>query len=186
MMTPALETTRLTLRPFDAHDREAINAMLADPETTRHMHFGRWTEEQRRSWFDWSVEAATQPITDSIQWVIALRSTGEVIGWFGIGASSNPEVDGDNSFGYLLARPHWNQGFMTEALQAVFAFEFETLRAPRLTATCDVENPASARVMEKAGMTRVKTAYGADFEGNMAHRHHYAITREGYRSLHAE
>jgi ribosomal-protein-alanine N-acetyltransferase len=183
MMIPTLETTRLILRPLNAGDWSAVNAILTDPETTRYMHFGQWTVAQRRSWFDTSVDAAGKPIVDSIQWIIATKETREAIGWFGIGASSNPEADGDTSFGYLLARPYWNHGYMTEALRAVFAFEFDTLGASRLRATCDVENPASARVMEKAGMTRIKTDYGQGFEGNWAHRHHYAITRAEYGSL---
>ncbi len=183
MMTPVLETRRLRLRTFAAGDRDAVDAMLADVETTRYMHFARWSAAARHRWFDWSVDAASQPVTDSIQWVIALRETNEAIGWFGIGASGQPDT-ADISFGYLLARQHWNNGYMTEVLLAVFAFEFETLGASRLRATCDVENPASARVMEKAGMTRVKTDYGQDFEGNWAHRHHYVIARDEYHASH--
>jgi RimJ/RimL family protein N-acetyltransferase len=69
---------------------------------------------------------------------------------------------------------------MTEALRAVLAYEFTTLRAPQIRATCETDNPASARVLEKAGMRREKTVYDTDFEGNWAHRHHYVITQAEY------
>ncbi|MFO5197509.1 GNAT family N-acetyltransferase, partial [Salmonella enterica subsp. enterica serovar Typhimurium] len=87
-------------------------------------------------------------------WAITLRDSGTIIGWFGIGTSSDPDVPGERRFGYLLNRAYWNQGYMTEALQAALADEFDNRNAPRLQATCSIDNPASARVMEKAGMRR--------------------------------
>jgi ribosomal-protein-alanine N-acetyltransferase len=173
-MTPRLETPRLLLRPFASGDWDAVNAMLSDPETTRYMHFATWTEDRRRQWFDWCITNAKQNDVDTFNWAITRKDSGDVIGWFGIGGSD------ERGFGYLLDRASWNQGYMTEALQAVLAYEFGTRGAPRLRATCDVANPASARVMEKVGMRREKTEFGADFEGNWAHRHHYAITSTEY------
>ena len=179
-MTPVLETPRLILRSFAPGDWDAFDAMLSDPQTVRYMHFATLTQDQRRDWFEWCVANARQPDTDAINWAIARKDTGDVIGWFGIGTSDNAAVVGERGFGYLLDRAVWNRGYMTEALRAVLAHEFGTRGAPRLRATCDVANPASARVMEKVGMRRERTAYGADFMGNWAHRHHYAITRAEY------
>ncbi len=179
---PVLETPRLILRPFVPNDWEGVNRMLSDPETTRHMHFASWTEDQRRRWFDSCVANGRQPEADVINWAIAQRDTGGAIGWFGIGTSSHAAVAGERSFGYLLDRAYWNQGYMTEALRAVLAYEFGTRPTPRVRATCEVDNPASARVMEKVGMRREKTVYDADFEGNWAHRHHYTMTRSEYEA----
>ena len=154
--------------------------MLSDPVTTRYMHFASWTEDQRRQWFDWCITNAQQPDADAINWAIMRKDSGDVIGWFGIGTSSAAAITGEQGFGYLLTRDVWNQGYMTEALRAVLAYAFDTRNAPRVRATCDTANVASARVMEKVGMRREKTVYDADFEGNWAHRHHYAITDAEY------
>ena len=57
-------------------------------------------------------------------------------------------------FGYVLARAYWGNGFMPEAIVALVDI---TLRPPtiyRMEATCDVENKASARALEKSGFTR--------------------------------
>jgi [ribosomal protein S5]-alanine N-acetyltransferase len=178
MTLPTLETNRLTLRPFAPGDWDAINAMLADAEAMQHMHFKTWTEKQRREWFDSLVLVADG--IESLDWVIEAKDTGEIIGWFGIGATIEPASAYDISFGYALARTHWNNGYMTEAMRAVFAYEFETLGVPQLSANCRAGNLASARVMEKAGMRREKSDYGADFEGNWSHRHHYIMTRAEY------
>jgi [ribosomal protein S5]-alanine N-acetyltransferase len=56
--------------------------------------------------------------------------------------------------GYVLARPEWGKGYMTEALIAVVDAALALPGTYRVAAVCDTENPASARVMEKAGMER--------------------------------
>jgi len=56
-------------------------------------------------------------------------------------------------FGYVLARSHWGQGFMSEALTAVVDWSLDQPDIWRASAICDVDNGASARVMEKAGMS---------------------------------
>jgi len=54
--------------------------------------------------------------------------------------------------GYWIGVPYWGQGYMTEALQRVIQFGFEELDLNRIGASYLVQNPASGRVMEKAGM----------------------------------
>lgn len=56
--------------------------------------------------------------------------------------------------GYGMARTHWDKGYMTEALRAVINWAFTQPDVYRVQALCDVDNIGSARVMEKAGMTR--------------------------------
>jgi ribosomal-protein-alanine N-acetyltransferase len=56
--------------------------------------------------------------------------------------------------GYVLAREEWGKGYMTEALTAVVEAAFALRDVYRVGAVCDVENIASARVMEKAGLVK--------------------------------
>jgi ribosomal-protein-alanine N-acetyltransferase len=58
------------------------------------------------------------------------------------------------NLGYVLARPFWNRGYMTEAVVAVSSWALEQEEIARVWAVCDVENIASARVLEKAGFER--------------------------------
>ena len=55
-------------------------------------------------------------------------------------------------FGYVLAREHWWQGYMTEALSALVDWSLDQPDVWRASAFCDVDNPASEKVMQKAGM----------------------------------
>ena len=55
--------------------------------------------------------------------------------------------------GYSLSRAHWNQGYMTEALNAVIDFGFEELHLHRIEAHFIQGNDASRHLMERVGMT---------------------------------
>jgi RimJ/RimL family protein N-acetyltransferase len=57
-------------------------------------------------------------------------------------------------FGYVLARAAWGRGLMTEALTATVAWALGQPDIWRIGGVCDVENQASARVMEKSGLVR--------------------------------
>jgi ribosomal-protein-alanine N-acetyltransferase len=98
------------------------------------------------------VQSSAEPNPDAYNWAITLKSTGQLIGWLGIGSPSHPTIPGERDFGYALNRDFWGNGYMPEALGAVLRFEFETLKTPRIYGECELENPASARVMEKVGM----------------------------------
>lgn len=170
-----LSTPRLFLRDFSLEDWDALDAVLSDPEVTRYTHFSQWTAERRREWFAWCLANSRLEAPDAYNWAVTLRETGAVIGWLGIGAASQPTVKGERDLGYALAASQWNHGYATEALAAVLAYEFDTLGTPRVSASCEVENPASVRVMQKAGMAYEGTWVDDDDEGNRRLRHHYAI-----------
>ena len=94
---------------------------------------------------------------------ITLRDSDEPIGCIdvvGVNSGGVPEI------GYVLSRPYWGKGIMTEALKA-FVEELFGNGFERVGACHDVNNPASGRVMEKCGMsfTAEKTAqkkFGSD------------------------
>lgn len=55
--------------------------------------------------------------------------------------------------GYVLQRSSWGTGLMTEAIIALSQVALTLPECFRVQATCDTENHASARVLEKAGFT---------------------------------
>jgi RimJ/RimL family protein N-acetyltransferase len=66
--------------------------------------------------------------------------------------------DGTEShIGYWIAVHAWNRGYATESVRAVIAYGFDHLGQRRIEASCFPENAASARVLEKAGMTFQRT-----------------------------
>lgn len=60
-------------------------------------------------------------------------------------------------FGYCLARDAWGRGYATEAAKAFVETVFANPAIYRIQAFCDIENTASARVLEKIGLSHEGT-----------------------------
>ena len=87
-------------------------------------------------------------------WAIELKATGEAIGAIGYGPACDcklPAREGEPLCGYWIAKPYWNQGICTEALQAMLDYIRKTTDYKSLISGHFIDNPASGRVMEKCG-----------------------------------
>jgi RimJ/RimL family protein N-acetyltransferase len=181
---PTIETERLILRDFVSSDWDALNVFLSDPSVTRYMHFSSWDDEMRRQWLASLVQRAGNPHRDAYDWAITLRSDGQLIGWLILGRSRHARDPGmrECGCGYALNQHYWGQGYMPEALQAAFTYAFTVLRTKLIHAECEIENTASARVMQKCGMQYEGTMYDDDGLGNWEHRYRYVITAESRKN----
>ena len=144
-----IETPRLVLRPPAVADAEAIYTEYAsDPLVT---HFLTWPPhaslEETREFLDRLLTNPNEPGVDH-RWAIEPREErGRAVGMIGVRLQP-PRAD----LGYVLGRRFWGRGLMTEAVRAVADWALSQPELHRVWAVCDVDNPASARVMEKAGM----------------------------------
>jgi ribosomal-protein-alanine N-acetyltransferase len=82
-------------------------------------------------------------------WVITVPPSDQAIGSVACSIRGHA-VD----LGYVLSREFWGRGYATEAASAVFDWVASLERVFRVWATCDVENFASVRVLERIGMSR--------------------------------
>ena len=81
--------------------------------------------------------------------------------------------------GYWLGEPFWGQGIATKAVGALTDYAYAHLDLIRLYATVFEWNPASARVLEKAGYAhegRLRKSVTKD--GKIIDQLLYAIVRE--------
>ena len=159
MTFPLLTTERLHLRAFRASDAARLQELAAlkevaqgtlrlphpYPDGTAHA----WIADQQREF-----EAGA-----SINFAIVLKVEEILIG--AIGLDFVPEHR-HARLGYWLGRPYWNKGYATEAVTAVIEYGFTLPHVQRIYAGLFSDNPASARVLQKAGMT---------YEGRL--REHY-------------
>ncbi|MCK5573199.1 MAG: GNAT family N-acetyltransferase [Bacteroidetes bacterium] len=143
-----IETSRLILRKPRIDDAEDVfEAYASDPEVTLHLTWRTHTTvDETRDYIRQAIAGWEKSIT--FTWVITLKPTGRLIGSIDIRLETNANV------GYVLARRYWNMGYMTEAVAAVVAWALQMDEIYRAWAVCDVENVASARVLEKAGLER--------------------------------
>jgi ribosomal-protein-alanine N-acetyltransferase len=91
---------------------------------------------------------------DGRMWAIQLRGQSTVIGAVEFGLLSRDT----GSVHYVLGKPYWGQGLMTEAVDAVCKWAFGTLPSLlEIKTTAVEENVGSAHVLEKCGFTRIGT-----------------------------
>jgi ribosomal-protein-alanine N-acetyltransferase len=69
--------------------------------------------------------------------------------------------------GYWLGRGYWGRGIATSAVFAVCSYAFDDLGLRRVFATPITWNPASFRVLEKAGFEREGTMRNASFKDGL-------------------
>jgi len=144
-----LSTKRLILRPPESRDAPAIfQAFASDPEVTR---FLRWRPHRTLADSQRAMEARLEGLEtgEELSWLLSLRTDGSVLGIL----SAWP-FEWEAEIGFALGRQSWGQGLMTEAVRSVVAWALEPVQVTRVWATCDAENLASARVLEKAGLQR--------------------------------
>jgi ribosomal-protein-alanine N-acetyltransferase len=146
-----LHTSRLVLRDLVASDWLAIYALSREAAVTRYQTWLRLsTEAEAQIWVANAIyHNRLQPRN---AYNLAVVHQLDVIGWLGWGRPTNREL-GDYDFGYALLPAAWGHGFMTEALHAAITYMFHSLHAQRVFGECASMNVASARAMEKVGMT---------------------------------
>lgn len=147
--TKIIKTERLVLRKFKMSDAEDFyNNVGSDKEVTKYVSWNNHEsiDETRKILKKW---ISNYKDDYNYNWVMELSDSKEVIGTI-----TGVHVDYKNEtceIGYVISSKHWNQGYGTEALKSVINYlkneGFKTIYAEYQR-----KNPASGRIMEKAGM----------------------------------
>lgn len=143
-------TARLTARMPRVDDAPAVLAAYAgDAEVTRYLSWRAYDRVEPLAAFLRDCTAHWEKGTNPLSWLLCLKGTNTPLGSIGL-----TQERGKVMFGYVIARKFWGHGFAAEALTYLVTWSLAQPDIWRAWAYCDVENPASVRVMEKAGMTR--------------------------------
>lgn len=147
--TPPLETERLILRKFTFDDIDDMYAIYSDERVNKFL-----------PWFPFSSKSETEKYLReniipqyenqfSCRYCVELKETGKVIGYVSLGCIDLKNRSGD--LGYGLMKEYWNRGIITEASKEILKW-LKDCGFRCITATHDVNNPASGEVMKKLGM----------------------------------
>lgn len=143
--TPLIETSRLILRRWTAGDVSALRDILSDREVNRFLPWfpidtlseaGTFLNERFLSYYT---------LPEAYRYAVCLRESDIPIGYINIACNDSRDL------GYGLAKKYWNNGYMTEAAKALLERARQD-KVPYITATHDILNPASGKVMKGAGM----------------------------------
>ena len=143
-----ITTTRLTLRPLEAGDLDALSRLLGDREA-----LALWGEPLDRAGARaWIERNQARYAADGFgRCAVILRATGELIGDCGLIRTTVEEV-AEVELGWITARAHWGTGIASEAARAWRDHAFDELGLERIVSMISAENVASRRVAEKLGM----------------------------------
>lgn len=159
---PVLNTDRLLLRPIELKDAKSIFSYAKNPNVCRYTLWEAHNTEQdslnyiRDYVFKYYRKGVPEPFG------IALKQEPEkligTVGCFWVLQSAK-----SMELAYALAEEYWGQGLVAEASLAVMDYCFKEFGLNRIQARCKAENSASARVMEKIGMSYEGTLKSASF-----------------------
>jgi RimJ/RimL family protein N-acetyltransferase len=151
MTQPTFETTRLTLRPMRAADRDAVIRTFADPASSRYLTRDMSDPVTAAASFDrWlGVEAAASGMGT---WLLDLN--GVVIG-VGRLSESNRLPGKVVETSWIVARPHVGHGYATEAMRTLVDHGLRVLGLPALWALIHQHNEPSARLARNLGFLQV-------------------------------
>ena len=141
-------TPRLLLRPGFPEDAPALATAIADEAIARNLVVVPWPYSLRDA--EAFLASPRDPVLPSF--LIYERTDGppQLVGSCGLGRRPSGAVE----MGYWIARSHWGRGLATEACTALIDIA-RTLGLARLEASHFIDNPASARVLEKLGFEPV-------------------------------
>ena len=156
-MLVLLETERLVLRRFTEADVDDLADLDGDPEVMRFITGGETTSRDViRDETLARFLRAYERFGGFGVWAAVEGSTGAFLGWFEFFA---PEGRGpeEAELGYRLRRAAWGKGYATEGSCALIRKGFTELGVEKVVAETMAVNRASRRVMEKLGLTYVRT-----------------------------
>lgn len=136
-------TERLLLRPGWVEDAPALAAAIDDERVVRHLGVP-WPYSLRDA--EGLLSAPRDPVLPSLLIFARTEGAPELVGSCALTRRPSGAVE----LGYWIARPFWGRGYATEAGRALVDIA-RTLGLPRLEAAHFIDNPASARVLEKLG-----------------------------------
>jgi RimJ/RimL family protein N-acetyltransferase len=137
-------TPRLLLRPGFPEDAPALAAAIADEAIVRNLATAPWPYRMRDA--EAFLASPRDPVLPSFLILERTDSAPQLVGSCGLGRRASGAVE----MGYWIARPFWGRGLATEACEALINIA-RALGLPSLEGSHFIDNPASARVLEKLG-----------------------------------
>jgi RimJ/RimL family protein N-acetyltransferase len=137
-------TPRLLLRPGFPEDAPALAVAISDEAIARNLATVPWPYRVRDA--EAFLASPRDPVLPSLLIFGRGPHAPQLVGSCGLGRRPSGAVE----MGYWIGRPFWGRGYATEACTALVDIA-RTLALPSLEGSHFIDNPASARVLEKLG-----------------------------------
>lgn len=150
-MNRIIETERLLLRPVLKSDGPEIAAKINNYEISKNLARVPfpYTLSDAEAFLEWAAQLDDR----SAFRVISLKSShAEVLGMISYDWMEDTQTA---DMGYWLVQEHWGKGIMSEAAKAMVELAFIDSDLDKLNSCYFDENPASGKVLARAGFTVV-------------------------------
>ncbi|HEY1183540.1 MAG TPA: GNAT family protein [Bryobacteraceae bacterium] len=146
-----IDAVHALISRMDVVRHDAVHALISRMDVVRHMLLPLCSREESETFLrDSLLESPSSPWRSVVR-AISDKPQGDLVGLCGVAILRGAE---EGEIWYLVEPESWGKGFATEAVKRLLDFGFAELGLHRIWATCLPENPASARVLEKAGMRK--------------------------------
>jgi len=136
-MIPVLYTERLTLRGFKPEDFPVYAGYYQDPEFARFITVAHQPVPANDAWRNFAYLHGHWALRGYGFWAVERKADGAYLGHIGL---NNPEGWPGLEVGWSLGRPHWGQGYASEAASRVLDYGFLTQPVDALISCIDPEN----------------------------------------------
>lgn len=137
------------LRPWQAADFRSL------AENFNNIHIWNQIRDLPFPYTEADAKAFIDSVRSRPEWLdFAIEIDGCAVGNIGFVPQSNVERF-NAEVGYWIGQPFWNRGIVSDALQAAVGWVFGHTSIVRIYAGVYASNPASRRVLEKAGFRLV-------------------------------
>ena len=176
-----IETDRLKLRAFERSDLDAVAAYYSLPASQRYaMRASRYASDVADVLGTMRNQVSLQRPGDTIALALVRKGDDKLIGQVCLHWSDATSGQGEVRF--MIHPAFAGQGYLAEALSAVFDLAFDQYRIHRLMVRCDGRSHHSIKLMQSLGM-RLEAHYRehALFQGEWDEELHFAILDREWR-----
>jgi RimJ/RimL family protein N-acetyltransferase len=176
-----LQTERISLVPLADEHFEWEFELDSDPEVMRHLSGRASTRDEVEASHARRMAAAQK--VDGLGFWVGLVDD-EFVGWWILQPAHGPDQPDDPAvadLGFRLLRRHWRKGLASEGARELVRYGLDDLGLGRIIAQTMTVNTGSLAVMERIGLTYVRTfptSMIAPVEGVDEGEVEYEITRE--------
>ena len=143
-----LVSERLTLKSIEEKDKKDLLEIVKDPKVKKSYMLPDFSNEEEEEKFFQKLRNFT---LNKEKFVYGIYSKNKIIGFINQVSLENDVIE----LGYFIASNEWNKGYATEALKTaineLFRMGIKAVQAAHFEC-----NPASGRVMQKAGMLKIE------------------------------
>lgn len=142
-----IKSKNFILRPWIMSDKYSLAKHLNNKKVTNNLAVVPYPYNLKdaRKWLTKTVRESKSKKVNNIHFAIEIND--EAVGSIGLHKIHDRKAE----VGYWLAEKYWGQGIMSESLKIITKYGFDKLKLVRIFAHVYCYNPASKRVLEKAG-----------------------------------